>query len=54
MTVDIAALKDAQNRGLVRGVIPTSGPPPLRLEIDDFISQDPELANLFFGSFHES
>ncbi|KAJ2894577.1 Tyrosinase [Zalerion maritima] len=47
MSVDIQALRDAQSRGLTVGVVPTTGKPALRLEIDDFI-QDTELANLYF------
>lgn len=47
MSVDIDALKAAQAKGLTVGVVPKSGPPAVRLEIDDFI-QDVELANLYF------
>ncbi|KAF4827508.1 Tyrosinase [Colletotrichum tropicale] len=47
MSVDVNALKAAQDKGLTVGVVPTSTDRPLRLEIDDFI-QDVELANLYF------
>lgn len=47
MSVDIDALRQKQAQGLTVGVVPTSDPPALRLEIDDFI-QDTELANLYF------
>jgi tyrosinase len=47
MSVDVDALKAAQAKGLTVGVIPKSGQPALRLEIDDFI-QDEKLANLYF------
>jgi len=48
MAVNLDALKAAQAKGQTAGLIPKPGsPPPLRLEIDDFI-QDTELANLYF------
>jgi tyrosinase len=47
MSVDVDALKAAQAQGLTVGVVPKSGPPALRLEIDDFLL-DEDLANLYF------
>ena len=47
MSVNVQALRAAQAKGLTKGVVPESGTPVLRLEIDDFI-QDTELANLYF------
>lgn len=48
MAVNVDALNAAQARGWTTGLVPPPGtPPPLRLEIDDFLL-DTELANLYF------